>query len=353
MERLPQPHLVGKDAVDAVLVQVRQPVEAQHLVRAHAAVILVDQLGLLGDADLLLKASGARAARAAVEDGHHLLVLLLLALAPLLLLLLVRIQTEVLEEVRLAEQEGQPLLRRLVHVAHDGLVLRLKLLLVVGELAYLLRSLGLLGARSRVGLHARALRGPLLLTFRRAGRCLLQLGLVLRLLLVERRLVHAVLFLEAMLVGLCELLVVRFVLNLGPLFTHPLGHHLRVGGAQLSLRRIAHLLIEEHPRTQRLMSDGAKAVPRASGTTLALRGEAKRAQRPRGAGQQCSADRAAYRLGLRVCELLNLPRLALELLSDRVDALLVGEHAARLALLMIVQRHGRAPLPSVARRGGG
>ena len=39
LQRLPEPHLVGEDAVDPVLVQLDQPVEALELVRPHRAVL--------------------------------------------------------------------------------------------------------------------------------------------------------------------------------------------------------------------------------------------------------------------------------------------------------------------------
>lgn len=39
MKRLPQTHLVGEDAVDAILVETDHPIEASHLVIPHGAIL--------------------------------------------------------------------------------------------------------------------------------------------------------------------------------------------------------------------------------------------------------------------------------------------------------------------------
>ena len=173
LKRLAQAHLVGEDAVDAVLVQVGEPVEASHLVRPQAAVRSVDEIGLLRHADLLLQPAAA-AARAAglIHAPHHLLVLLLFRLAALFLLGAGRViaEAKVLEEIRLAEQKVEPLLSGALLVAHDGFVLSRQIFFIGRQHLLLLRCLWLVRAASRLLLHLRSLLRALHLTLRRSGR---------------------------------------------------------------------------------------------------------------------------------------------------------------------------------------
>ena len=83
LQRLPEPHLVGEDAVDPVLVQLDQPVEALELVRPHRAVL--DAARLRGEPRPRPRRRRVRArALLLLRRLHHQLVLLPLGQPPLL-----------------------------------------------------------------------------------------------------------------------------------------------------------------------------------------------------------------------------------------------------------------------------
>jgi hypothetical protein len=109
LQRLAQPHLVGQDAVDPVVVQVDEPVEALQLVLAHLAV--------RDDGGLRLQPVAHHLPAAALLVAQQLLVLLLLAVPAVPPALLLAVgggrgvgRRKVLEDVGLLEEELQALL---------------------------------------------------------------------------------------------------------------------------------------------------------------------------------------------------------------------------------------------------
>mmetsp|Transcript_22232 Transcript_22232/g.51140 ORF Transcript_22232/g.51140 Transcript_22232/m.51140 type:complete len:252 (-) Transcript_22232:369-1124(-) len=187
LQRLAEPHLVGKNPRDAVLVEVGEPAYAIDLVLAQLAEARVDQRRLLCQTHLLLKGD-ARAA-AALLCAHHFLVLFLLRLAAPLRLVALALQVlgeaEVLEDVGLLQEEVEARLRRLAFFRLDDLVLLVERHLRLGLDPLLLRLFGLCGALFDGLLKPRALLRALELAFRRARRRLL-LGLPLLLLLCHQ-----------------------------------------------------------------------------------------------------------------------------------------------------------------------
>ena len=321
------------------------------------------------------------AGSASVHAAHHLVVLLLFALAPLLFLLLalaVCLETKVTEQIRLPEQKVEPLLRCSLLVAHDLLVLRGELLLLGRHRLHLLWRLGLLRACRRLLLHARALLRPLDLALARAGSSGCgRLGDRIFLLL-QRRLIHGVLALEASLV-LGRHRFPRALVDLRrPLVSERARHHLGIGRAELGRNRFAVVTAEEHVCRESLRSRVAVAAGRStrvrakekraddeepksgnqtSSLRIAGRGAGRSARQSQGREDSAQAAEAAraeaadihgeresgsggsgggdgtHRLRFRVCKSLDLGHGALKLLSDASNTLLVSEHATGTLLL--------------------
>ena len=122
-----------------------------------------------------------------------------------------------LEQVRLPEQELHALLRRLGHVTHYVLVLRVERLLLLCLHAGLLRRLGLISPGRRVCLHARALLRAFHFALRRACGRGVQLVLMLVVLGLQLRHVLSILTLKALLVHGGLPLEGALVLQLAPL----------------------------------------------------------------------------------------------------------------------------------------